>query len=182
MAQAPLLDVDVETIEEIKTLHPVRVIAAVTRAINKTARSVRKEASIGIREDLALKSSTVKEYMRLEKARREASPRAIIEVDEKPIPLKKYSARQIRKGVSVRVTKSGGRKKILHAFIVNVLKGNVFLREEDADRLPIHKKWGPSIYKKFEALLPELDKDTGKTLNKRIREEIAWEVEKLRRR
>ncbi|QDG49313.1 hypothetical protein FIV42_00750 [Persicimonas caeni] len=120
---------------EIKNLHPKKVINAQVRAINKTARGLRTEISKGVRQEVALKASSVKDSLKRHKAKRRPNPRATLDVDAKPIPLKHDGARQIRKGTSVRVKKSSGRKLIKHAFVPKKLGKHVFQRKGDY-RLP----------------------------------------------
>lgn len=176
-----MFKINITTRDKIEMLKPRHVIAAEVRAINKTARGLRTQISKGVRKRVALKSSTVKQSLSLEKARRRANPQARLSIKPKPISLKHYGARQIRKGVSVRVKKSSGRKLIKHAFMVAKLGGHPFQRDGEA-RLPISKLWGPSVRQQVGEIRPELEKYILKSMGKRTREEIDWELEKARRR
>lgn len=68
----------------------------------------------------------------------------------KPYPLKAFSARQVRRGVSYRIKKSAGRKVRPRAFVVSDLGSHVFRRAGlrgggiMVHRLPIIKQTGPS--------------------------------------
>lgn len=176
-----MFKIEITTRDKIAMLRPRQVIAAEVRAINKTARGLRTQISKGVRKRVALKSSTIKESLSLDKARRRANPSARLSIKPKPISLKHYGARQIRKGVSVRVLKTSGRKLIKHAFVVSKLGGHPFKRLGDA-RLPIKKLFGPSVRTQVEHLRPESEAYILSTMGKRIREEIDWEIEKARRR
>lgn len=176
-----MFEITVTTSDKLKMLAPRQVISAEVRAINKTARGLRTQISKSVRNQLNIKASAVKESLSIAKATRRPRPSATLSVAAKPVSLKEYGARQNRKGVSVRVKRANGRKLIKHAFVVQVLGSHAFQRVGDA-RLPIKKLFGPSVKQEAEQLSPEFRIFISKTLEKRIREEIDWEIEKLKRR
>lgn len=177
-----MIDIEIKsTRKSLNTLPPKKIIAAEVRAINKTARSVRTEISKRVRAEVALKASVIKGSVTMTKASRQAKPSAKVGVDAKPIPLKHYAARQVKKGTTVRVKKKGGRKLIKHAFIADKLGSHVFQRKGD-DRFPILKRFGPSVADEVERIGSALEGHIYDTLDKQIRQAIGWELEKQARK
>lgn len=129
---------------ELQVLLPKAVVRANRNAINRTITSTRTFISKAVREDLALKSRTVKDSLSIKKAGYSDNPVGKIDVEPKPLSLKRFGARTTRKGVTVRVRKSEGRKVEKGGFIVDTLGGHVFKRTSKK-RLPIRKWMGPSV-------------------------------------
>jgi hypothetical protein len=76
--------------------------------------------------------------------------RTIMRVKGSRISLVKYGARQVRKGITVKVKKSGGRKLVRHAFIVTMPSGHVGVFTRDGrKRLPVSVHYGPGIPQLF---------------------------------
>jgi len=177
-----MLNITVEsTRAELRTLSPRKIIGAEVKAINKTARGLRTQISKRVRKDVAIKASTVKDSLSIQKARRRPQPVAVLDVDPKPIPLKHYGARQVRKGVSVRVKKAGGRKLVKSAFIVKKYGSHVYQRKGKA-RLPLKRLLGPSVRNIVEPMRSDLEHYIKKTLDKQIKQAIEWEILKESRR
>lgn len=154
---------------------------AVVRAANRTLTGARAEASKSLRKRVNLKAGTIKDQMRTYKAST-ARPAARIEVPYSPISLKRYGARQVRSGLSVRVLKTGGRKRIKSGFIVDKIGGHSFLRIGKS-RTPIKKLYGPTLQSQVEVVIPKLQEDyIDPTFEKRLEEQIAWEIDKARRK
>lgn len=154
---------------------------AVVRAANRTLTGTRSEASKSLRKRVNLKASTIKDQMRTYKAST-ARPAARIEVPYRPISLKEYGARQNRRGLSVRVLKTGGRKRIKSGFVASELGGHAFVRV-GKERLPIRKLFGPTLQSQVEVVIPKLQEDyIDPTFEKRLEEQINWEIEKAKRK
>jgi hypothetical protein len=132
---------------------------AAAMALGRVGTTVRKEASTGIRQRIAISAAVAKGAIKI---KREGIGSAkglilVLEASGRPIPLRDYQARQGRRGVTYRVSKSGGRKtrtnKYGTAFIVQGIGGNVFIRTSPDPRGPAKAKitqaFGPSIPQYF---------------------------------
>jgi len=120
---------------------------ALTRSLNRAATSVKTEASRTIREELNLKAGAVSKSIHVGRASA-GSPEASIRIAGKQVPLIGFiGTRQVRKGVSVKVKRSGSRKVIAHAFIATMKSGHrgVFTRDKGAGRLPISEMFSIAV-------------------------------------
>lgn len=104
----------------IKGLRDIRNGApmAVTRAINRSLPTLRTAINRELRKEYNLKAGLVNKAMSIVKA----APRAQrywgeVRIADKPIKLIHYGARQTKKGVTVRIMKSRGRKLYRRAWI-----------------------------------------------------------------
>ncbi len=141
-----------------------RVLAEVGRdidrdlviAINKTAKKTKSGINKEIRKELAVKASVINKALFQTKRATKPSKFAIVQLKKTDrIPLRDFSAKQVRKGVSYRISKRGGRKLVPGAFqgprpgrMKASWKGNVFRRVGKA-RLPIRKLFGVSPWGVF---------------------------------
>lgn len=132
-----------------------QVNRAAAVALNRTAITARKEADQEVRKRLNLKSGTVKDALRIDKARK----RLVVEIvaSGKPIALRDYGANRTKKGVTFKVARSQPRRLYKRqgraGFKVDKFGGHVFVRvgpnppgRADA---PIKKVYGPSIPQYF---------------------------------
>lgn len=178
------------------TIDP-RQIAAMKSAIENTGRKLRKELAIAcnqtankgksiiareIGKELATAQKNIRTVIRLSKKASPTDATATVEVrKESRISLKEFGARQTKKGVSYKVSKTKGRKTVLGAFqgpkpgMINVrTKGNVFKRVGKS-RLPIVKLMGPSAWgvfvvgKKQGPSTQEIEAELKKNIDRRIR-------------
>ena len=144
-----------------KTLPQNLTDKAMVRALNRTAITVRAEASRRIRERYNLKSRVLKDQIRIRNATR-AELRAVVQASGRPIPLVEFDARRGASGATVRVSRT--RKTVSHAFIPTMKSGHrgVFLRVEKGSRqyrntrvrkggsdLPVAELFGPSLPQAF---------------------------------
>lgn len=118
---------------------------ALVRALNKTAITVRAEASREIRKEYNLKSKVVKDQIRIFRANR-ATLTAVIEASGRPIPLVEFDARWGRKqaGASVRVKRE---RKVVKGSFIAVMPGGhrgVYVRQ-GKKRLPIRQLYSISL-------------------------------------
>lgn len=97
--------------------------AAAIRALNRTATTVRAEATRQIRGRYNLKAGTVREQLRIERANRNRLTSAVV-ASGAPIPLYEFGARQTQKGVTVAV-KKGQRKLVRGVFIAKMPSGKI---------------------------------------------------------
>lgn len=112
---------------------------ALASAMNKTIAIARTDMSREIRNEFALKAGYVSERLRVRKAWRSGALELTASLAggdgrKRSANVIAFGARQIRKGVSVRIRK-GRRKVIAGAFIAN--KGRTVFIREGRTRLPI---------------------------------------------
>lgn len=120
-----------------------RVVQAAVRSLNRTADQVRGAGVKAMAEELNLKQKTVRDKMRVVRAKRETLL-AIVIATGKPIGMINFRARQTAAGVTAMLFKK--RKLYKGAFISTMPGGHVgVFRRRSKKRLPIREMWGPSI-------------------------------------
>ena len=82
-----------------------------SRAINRTATSARAEIARKIAGEINVKQSTVKKSIRTTKATY-SFWQSVLRISSRRIPLMQFKARQTKTGVSYRIEKAAGRKKL----------------------------------------------------------------------
>lgn len=134
----------------------------------KTKSLIAKEVT----KELAVAQKVVRRHL---KAKRVEPTGALVRLEyQARIPLRDYKARQTKKGVSYKISKTKGRSKIASAFIVNKLGNHVFVRSGKS-RLPIRKLYGPSpwgvfvVNKMTADLTPKVKSELTKQLAERLR-------------
>lgn len=123
---------------------------AAGRSLDRVATTVRKYAADDIANRLALPKGPLK--ARISK-RRGGELRFIIEAVGGPVPLRDYTARTTRKGVTYRVKRGGPRKLYRRqgktAFVVPQFGSHVFVRvgtdPKGKARARVRKVWGPGV-------------------------------------
>ena len=152
-------------------------------AINATAKKTKTTISKSIREELATKAAAVNKTIAIKSQATETSASATVVVKKTGrISLRDFGARQNKKGVSYRVSKSQGRKLAPGAFqgpkpgvMKSSWQGRVFKRAGKA-RLPIQQLHGPSpwgvvVKGKMESVF---QKDANAELRKQIERRIRF--------
>lgn len=138
------------------------------KVANKTKALIAKSVT----RELAVAQKVVRSQMA--QVRKEPTGAMVTLKKTRRIPLKKFGARQTKKGVSYRISKTEGRKKIASAFIVTKLGGHVFKRV-GKQRLPIQKLFGPSpwgvfaINERQRHVTPQVEAEMRKQLTERLR-------------
>jgi hypothetical protein len=117
---------------------------AIVRATNDSMAGVRTESVKLIGGKITAKATVIKAHFKVNKMSIQ-SLSADIECSGLPVPLAKYSANQVKKGVSVKIFKSSARYIVKHAFKARMKSGHVgvFWR---TDKLP-GKLWPTGKYK-----------------------------------
>ena len=169
-------------------LNDVQYRRALGRAVNKAGRAGRTDLSKQIRGEIALPASVIRSSIKLVRAARGQTEARLV-ITRKPIPLKEYKARETKKGVTVKVRRKEPREVHKRAFIAESVGGHVFERKKVGDkrvgRLPIDKRFGPTVLGVLQGkpgFLPEFETDLTIVLAKRAREEVNFELLKIRRR
>lgn len=157
---------------------PSRSRRALSRALNKAVRTGRTQAAKLIREEWGVSSATIKSALSSHRSSVSLLV-ATLTARGARIPFKEFGARQTKKGVSVLVKRKEGRKRLRHAFIVKSLGSHVFERR-GRTRLPIDKKFGPSIPFMFgrPEVLEQILKDAAGELPRIARAELEYEIKK----
>lgn len=181
------VNVDFDKVERLKAAmreKPSKILDAVAGAINDTAKHTETAMSSRIRKKVNLKKDVVDKVIRRTTARREKLSAAVSLNKTARIGLKHFGARQTKHGVTYRIERDGGIKRIASGFGPNIpaLSGNVFVRVGKA-RLPIRKLYGVSpwgVFVKGE-MLPPTTADAQEFLDNRIEHRLQYQT-KVRRK
>lgn len=157
-------------------LSPNELVKAGQRAINRAAAAANTELSRRVRARVNLKASSIKDVVTITRASG-ATVRATMKVKTKGISLREYGARQVARGVSVRVLKDEGRKVVDGAFFVEKFGGHVFMRK-GKERKPIQKLFGPSVRTQAEQVMPDVQKRAEEVMEQRLKHEIGRAIER----
>lgn len=122
-------------------------------AINQTAKKTRLNIGRDIRKTVNLKKDKVEKQISLRVTATSETPRAVVSLSESAREgLQHFGARQDKRGVSYKISKQGGRKRVNGAFmgpkpgqLAPKLYGGVFKRATKM-RLPIIKLYGVSPF------------------------------------
>ena len=156
-----------------------------SRGINKTTKAARTKTARGINEKINLGVGAVRKSITMEKASYSIW-RADLDVAGKRVPLIKFGASQTKTGISYKIDKSGGRKKIPGGFKQTVTSGHkgAFFRP-GKKRYPIVQLFGPSVGRFFAGsrdVLRRVMRDTGRDLKKNIQVQTDLLLAKLKSR
>lgn len=137
-----------QTMDKIKRLEEQVKTKAMVSAINKTATQTKNLATRLIRKSYLVKSEDLKDKIIIQKASKNRLEALVISKKKGGgIELTKYSARMTRKGLSVKVKRSGGRSVIPNAFIG---QGSAFVREGEKTHIPRKGYWAGKTIKRGE--------------------------------
>ena len=131
---------------------------AITRAINKTTITARKEAATAINQKINITKSDIKKSIKRYTAKYKRLS-GDIWFPKIPQSLRRFGAKQTKKGVTYKTFKDGKRELLPHAFIIfpgqkpgvdgaeikqGSKKGVVVTREGSAST-PLHREVGPGL-------------------------------------
>lgn len=159
-----------------------------SRGINRTSRSALAEIARKIAAEVKITQAAVKKGVKVTKATY-TRWQSWLDLHTKRIPLIKFRARPLKKGISYQISKSGGRKKITdpaRPFKQTLPSGHVgiFRRHTpETKRLPIVELFGPSIGGVFEGaagIAADVQMSTQEKLVKNIDQQIAYILSKRR--
>jgi uncharacterized FlaG/YvyC family protein len=191
MTDALEIKFDEKRLDEIRRMLrdiPNAMPKVISRGINRTTTSTRAEIARQISAEVKITQSAVKKGIKVTKAT-QTRWQADLDLFAKRIPLIKFGAKQLKKGVSYRISKSGGRKKITdpaRPFIQTLPSGHkgVFRRKTPGTkRLPIVQLKGPSIGGVFEGaagIAAEVQESSSLKLTKNIDRQIAFILSRRR--
>lgn len=124
---------------------PEEMRKIVTRVINRTLLAARTEFVKETTGHYAVPAKAVRETIAVANASKKMLYGRIRMKGKGAIPLLEWGAKQKKKGVSVRILKSGPRKTIKGAFINKVGGRDYVLIREGKARYPIRKLYGPGL-------------------------------------
>lgn len=158
-------------------------------AINATAKKTKTNMSRQVRGELTLPAKSINQTLAVTRKASKQSLSGQVRLSKtKRIPLRDYKARQTKKGVSYKISKSGPRKTIASAFqgprpgkINPSWNGRVFIRKGKS-RLPITQKFGPSPWGSYvkKRMKPETKRATKLELRKQVEKRIRFRILKSR--
>ena len=150
-----------------------RMPLIVSRSLNRTIKKAKVDTSRAIRSEVRLKVGDIKKGIRIKQATRSRWI-AIMSLTKRRFPLIKFAARQLKKGVSYAIKRSGGRRRIRMGFRKTMPgrghRGIFRRKRKTTPRLPIVELFGPSIASVFQ----------GGVLNRIIgRSRVSRKIKKL---
>ena len=144
-------------------------------ACNQTANKGESIIAKQIGKELAVPQKTIKLAISTGRKANEVNIKTSVDVkNDGRINIGYFGARQTKKGVSYKVSKSKGRKTIDGAFRIAKYNGKVYKRKGSA-RLPLKGVYGPSpwgvfvVGKKVEPSTQEIEAELKKQIDRRIR-------------
>lgn len=157
--------------------YPKGAARVVYRAINKIGKSTRTYISREVRKKIAIKAKDANKCITYHRGRL-SNPTGRIKIRGKRLPLIQFGASQTKKGVTYRIEKGGGRKRMQGGFIATMRSGHrgVFSRRGKS-RLPIHEAFGVSIpYAVSEVrqlARTTLERDVSRKLTRELRTQVG---------
>lgn len=181
------ISIDADQIQRLKVMlkgSKPKVAQQLSIAINDTQKKITVKASRAITEELAVKASVVKQKIKGKRATKgDLSAKVTVKASNR-LSLREFGAKQNKRGVTYKISKTKGRKLIAGAFqgpkpgVVKISwRGNVFKRE-GKPRLPIVKRSGPSPW----GVYVKSGKDPGirKEARQILREQIERRIKFLK--
>lgn len=152
-------------------------------AVNRTSKAARKFSARLIGAKIAMTIKRLNEKIRVSRKAKKGSPSATLTIDESYRPgLVNFKPRQIKKGVSFRISKEGGRQMAKSAFMgpkpgaVSVkLRGQVF-RRAGKKRYPLVRLKAVSPWAVFKKRT--LIKPLRRQVKKRLKHEVKRRIRK----
>jgi len=152
------LDINFPLQELLRQVDAVRrqlVPRAAKIALARVGVTVRKQASISIREKLTIKAAVAKDAIKIRTE--QGGLVLVVTASGKPIALKQYQARATKRGVSYKISKARGRRiysnKYGKSFVIAKFGNNVFIRTSSdppgPQKAKITKVFGPSVPQYF---------------------------------
>jgi len=130
------ITVRVEGLDKVaRMLDPKRFERVVRRTVNKTAAKAKTAMSKEVRKTYTIKAKDFNKKVKLNRAKGRSLKAVIRAKDTRGTPLINFNPRQTKKGVTYRVKKTEGRKRLPHAFIATMPSGHT----------GVFKRFGPRV-------------------------------------
>lgn len=181
-------DVDNGDVIRVTRMLPPGVVKRVAASAgNDALRHGRKVISQAVRQEVNLKAGDVKREIKVDRASRTTAAGAL-KIDRRSIPLSDFGAKKLKRGVSVKVRRKGGREKLRHAFFVGRYDNRLFERERQgggyAPRGPLDQLAGPTVVGVAAGAPGLLNRETRSmtlVFRTRFRSKLDYELEKRTR-
>ena len=135
-----IIKIDSLDVQRLLRQSPQIAEKALVRTLNRTADKARVAGSRAVRETYNIKAEDLKKSIRTYKASR-SRMEAQLSITGKPVGLIAFAAKQTPKGVTYKILKAAGRKRLAHAFIAKMKTGHIGVFERSgSDRLPIEER------------------------------------------
>jgi hypothetical protein len=116
------------------------------QAVNRTLLHARTQMTAEVHSELNLKKKNIRSNIKLRKATKVTGPNGVLKVQNNPVGLIHYAARQTKKGTTFKIKRQGSRQRLNHTFIANQAGvGPTVFRREGAARLRIRPVYGSSV-------------------------------------
>jgi len=169
---------------------PRELQTVLSRAINKVGVTARKRIIDIIAQQIAVKKSDLRNRNVTLRRATYRDLMANIVISGRRIPIFNFGARQTKKGVTYRISRSGGRKTALGAFMESYASGTpiqmrsghrgVFRRRQleghELARLPIEEIFGPSVPVAAENISALTEASLNNVIGSRLEKEITTQV------
>ena len=164
---------------------PRSVPRAFRRAINRSVDSAATDIKRKVSDEITMKKGVIAKSLIKKKASFSNMTGTIAAKDYRPGLLEFPGTKQNKRGITYRISKTAGRKKILHGFIAVMPSGHrgVFLRK-DVTRLPLQAPRGPSIWHIITdtaGLLAAATDKAGDQMSKLINDQLEVEFKRWNR-
>lgn len=115
-------------------------------SLNEAGRRGRALVSREIGKELSMTAADIKRTIDVTKSGLDVgdNPTVKVKVTREKMSMKRFAPRQTARGTTVKVRKREGRQLLKSAFVSEQIGGHVFKRK-GRSRLPIQKKFGPTV-------------------------------------
>ena len=171
------IDIKLEGIDKVVAkMRPDIYKKSLNKTLNDIGSKVKTQSTKAVRQRYNIKAKTVKDNMQVKRSRYSDLSFAL-HIASGRRNIINFGARQVKKGVNVKVKKTSGVKLVKGAFIGNNGR-TVFKRVKDK-RLPIKAIKTLSIPQMFNKdIMQEVDKDASSNFNKRFKTNFEFYISK----
>jgi len=186
---APDIDIqfdrrDIARVQRLLRDVPNALPKVMSRAINKAAAGARTRVTRRVAKLVTLRQKDVRDQLKLRRATYRKWT-AVLTIGGKRFALARFGARQTRRGVTYRISRAAGRKRIARGFLATMPGGHEGAYERrDRPRLPVGEKRGPSVMGVFEGparLAAEILSAAGVDLERFVDAQVGLVLERSRR-
>jgi|GEM_PF-2246573 hypothetical protein len=175
--------VKIEGIDEaLAAVDPKICKKALAKTVRRMGQKFKAVATKEVRKTYNIKAKRLKERIKTRTATSDNGFVWTLKVDGRQTGLVGFGARQVKKGVSVRVRKDRGRKVIKGAFIAPGKSGNVHVfRRVDGKRLPIEAKKTLSVPQMFnDKIVEKAKKEVAESFSDELKHHLDYYLGKIR--
>lgn len=136
----------IEQLERLaRTVSATIIPDSISRALNRATTATRTEASKAIRGTYNVPAAEIRSTFRIRRASRQRLESTVVSSGAR-LPLSRFGARQTRRGVTVNVRRSTGRKRLDRGFFGRgALPSSRIFRRVGRARLPVEQLFGPAV-------------------------------------